>query len=729
MKTLRTLGKRLLFGLVIGCTSSAPAPDASREGSIAGWFLSGPNMGAFKVDVDREVRFRGAASGRLTAVERGVGAGTLMQSIAADAYRGKRLRFAAVVKTRDVEGWTGLWMRIDRPNGRVTFDNMQSRPLRGSNEWTNASVVLDVAPDATAIHFGLLQDGAGTSWLDECALEVVGNEVAVTSVDPYPRALVNADLESAEASITGQPKGWLLQGVAREDFVGLRDASEKHGGNASAKLVNKIDMPRGHAALAQSIAADEWAGMRVRVSAWVKSRALERGGSFSVTTFAADSVMFSPGLTRAYCPLDFDMVWRRCEGVLDIPRNADSIQVALNLQGKGEAWIDDLEIVPVGLDVPPTNVDQRPRAIENGDLEAPGKSPPGWSLQGGARAHYVAVVDTQEKHGGRSSARLEPRVKDPNGYGTLMQQFRVDHLRGKRMRMTAFVKGKDIDGRGDLWLRVQAADSPGDGPGLGGGSCKLSGTFDWKPCTIVFDIPERGDGLDIGIGLDPHGTLWIDDVTFEEVDRTVPVTRPRFARLKLEDGSFEGMQDAPNSWSLSGAGKKDFRVAIDTSEHAEGKASLRFEPTSERPSGYGTVMTSVLAEPYRGKRMRLSAKVKGRGIAARGDLWLRVQAQLSPSDGPGLGGGTCKLTGDFDWRPCTIVFDVPDRGVRIETGIGLGGRGTVWLDDVKLEEVERTTKVTGVVRERSLPENLGFEIGLEAANRSTTRGSGGDQNF
>jgi hypothetical protein len=225
----------------------------------------------------------------------------------------------------------------------------------------------------------------------------------------------------------------------------------------------------------------------------------------------------------------------------------------------------------------------------------------------------------------------------------------------------------------------------------------------------VFDVPERGDAIDIGIGLDAHGTLWIDDVRFEEVDNTVPVTNPRLARAKLDDGSFEGMTEPPKSWVLSGGARKEFRTAIDTNEHAEGKASLRLEPSVDTPSGYGTAMTAILAEPYHGNRMRLSAQVKGRGIIGPGDLWLRVQAEASPGDGPGLGGGTCKLSGDFDWRPCTIVFDVPDRGVRIETGIGLGGRGTIWLDDVKLEEVARTEKVTGLVRDRAAPANLGFE--------------------
>ena len=52
-------------------------------------------------------------------------------------------------------------------------------------------------------------------------------------------------------------------------------------------------------------------------------------------------------------------------------------------------------------------------------------------------------------------------------------------------------------------------------------------------------------------------------------------------------------------------------------------------------------MTSLVAGTYRGKRLRMSAQVRGRGVTARGDMWLRVQAQSSPADGPELGGGSC----------------------------------------------------------------------------------------
>jgi hypothetical protein len=701
----------LVCALASACSSATTVqPPPNQDASVNGWFLSGPRLQAFRIGIDRDVHYVGTASGRLESIEKGSGAGTMMQSVSADAYRGKRLRFSAVVKTRDVDGWTGLWMRVDRPDGRSTFDNMQQRPLRGTLEWSRAEVVLDVAEDATAIHFGLLQDGNGISWIDEAALEPVGKDVAVTALDPYPRALVNVDFESnGERGLLDEPKGWSIQGWAREDFKAVVDRVEKHGGAASAKLVNKVDEPRGHAGLAQVIRADAYAGTRIRVSAWVKGQSLERGGHVTTTSYAADSGPMSPGLTHATCSFGGTFEWRLCEGVLDVPSIADTIEVSLGLQGKGAAWIDDVRIAPVGLDVPLTEIDERPRALKNGDLEAGKKTADGWFMSGGARAHYEAVVDPTEKHGGKQSARLEPRVKDPGGYGTMMQQFRAHDFRGKRLRMNAFVKGKGIDGRGDLWMRVQAADSPGDGPGLGGGHCTLSGTFDWKPCTIVFEVPARGDAIDVGIGLGAHGSLWLDDVTFEEVDASVPLTTGKFGRRTLDDGGFESAVDSPKGWFMSGGARKEFKVTVDRTEHSEGTTSVQLRPSVEKPSGYGTLMTSILAESYRGKRLRMTAQVRGRGITGRGDMWLRVQSAISPGDGPGLGGGSCKLAGDFDWRPCTVVFDVPERGMWIEMGVGLAGPGGVWLDDVKLEEVEKTAKVTSVVHEKSAPENLGFE--------------------
>lgn len=697
----------LVLSATCAACSSRGAPEAPTARPVGGWFLSGPRAAAFRATLDDDVRTGGRSSAKLACVEKGSGSATLMQSISAEAYAGKRVRFSANVRTDAVDGWTGLWMRVDRPYGKTTFDNMQTRPIRGTSPWARASVVLDVAADATSIAFGVAEDGCGTSWVDDAALEIVGAEVPSTAIEPYARTVTNAEFEAA---LGEGVSGWHVEGIAREDYEARRDVTEKHGGAASAMLVNRVPEPSGQGVLLQDVRADDFAGTRVRVTAWVKGKDLERGGRFWALTYGPDSGPLSPGLTRAGCSFEGTFAWRKCEGVLDVPQGASILDLGLALEGKGTAWIDDVTITPVGLDVPLTEVDRRARAIENGDAEEPGPTPKAWFLSGGARAHYEAVVDREERHGGRQSARLSPRVKDPRGYGTMMQAFAVSAYRGKRLRMNAWVKGREIDARGDMWLRVQASDSPGDGGGLGGGMCGLSGTFDWKPCTIVFDVPERGDELQLGVGLAGHGTIWLDDMTIEVVDRSVPLTHDDFApRETLDDGGFEG-EKAPAGWLLSGGGRKSYAFAIDVAEKKSGRASVRLAPAEgAEPKGYGTLMTAIDAGPHRGKRMRMTAQVKGRGVSGRGDVWLRVQSKASPADGPGLGGGGCALSGDFDWKPCTIVFDVPEAGDRIELGVGLGARGTLWLDDVALEEVPAATPTTAVVREKKAPENLGFE--------------------
>lgn len=100
---------------------------------------------------------------------------SVQQTIAADDYRGKRVRFAARVKADKVRGWTGLVMRIVGDDQRVIgLDDMSTRPIRGSEDWRNAEVILDVAQSAITITFGLrLSDGAGKVWVDDLRFEEV----------------------------------------------------------------------------------------------------------------------------------------------------------------------------------------------------------------------------------------------------------------------------------------------------------------------------------------------------------------------------------------------------------------------------------------------------------------------------------------------------------------------------------------------------------------------------
>jgi hypothetical protein len=148
----------------------------------AGWMRMGTQ--GFRVGLDGSVGRSGGASGHVTAASKSPdGFGALSQIIRAEAYRGKRVRFSAYVKTRDVSG-AMLWMRVDGNGGMLAFDNMGNRPLRGSADWTRASVVLDVPAEAEGILYGLILASGGEAWIDDASLEVVGMDVPSTNTVP-----------------------------------------------------------------------------------------------------------------------------------------------------------------------------------------------------------------------------------------------------------------------------------------------------------------------------------------------------------------------------------------------------------------------------------------------------------------------------------------------------------------------------------------------------------------
>jgi hypothetical protein len=103
--------------------------------------------------------------------------GNLMQSFSAAAYRGKRVRFRAAVRT-EISGSAGqaqLWLRIDRGNRQMGFfDNMGDRPIR-SSAWNYYEIIGDVDPDAETINIGLMLLGDGKTWLDDVAFETVAD--------------------------------------------------------------------------------------------------------------------------------------------------------------------------------------------------------------------------------------------------------------------------------------------------------------------------------------------------------------------------------------------------------------------------------------------------------------------------------------------------------------------------------------------------------------------------
>lgn len=158
----------------------------------AGWIRAGSHPGDYEMAVDPAGGRTGAAAfiKSRTATPAGEGFGTLMQQFTGEEYRGKRLRFSGYVKAAGISNWAGLWMRVDGPaaTAPLAFDNMQGRPIKGTQDWRRYEIVLDVPSSATNIAFGILLAGPGQAWIDDLQFDVVGPNVPTTDLMAGPAA-------------------------------------------------------------------------------------------------------------------------------------------------------------------------------------------------------------------------------------------------------------------------------------------------------------------------------------------------------------------------------------------------------------------------------------------------------------------------------------------------------------------------------------------------------------
>ena len=170
--------------LIAGIIFTVNPISAQQLDRIAGWFLAGSKPGSYQTGLDGSVSRTGDSSAFLgSIVDKTDGFGTLMQSCSAEEYLGKRVKMTAWGRSKDVAEWAGMWMRVDgKGNTSLSFDNMQNRAIKGTNDWKKCEIVLDVPMESSSLNFGVLVAGTGKVWFDDISFEVVDDTVASTSM-------------------------------------------------------------------------------------------------------------------------------------------------------------------------------------------------------------------------------------------------------------------------------------------------------------------------------------------------------------------------------------------------------------------------------------------------------------------------------------------------------------------------------------------------------------------
>lgn len=149
------------------------------------WFKAGSNPESYDMGIDIESNRNGKKTITIKSINKNIdGFGTLMQEAFASRYVGKRIRLSGYMKSENVKGWAGFWLRIDQinPQKPISFDNMHNRAIIGTTDWRKYEIILDVPVNGKVLAYGALLYGTGQIWFDDLKFEIVNKSIATTNI-------------------------------------------------------------------------------------------------------------------------------------------------------------------------------------------------------------------------------------------------------------------------------------------------------------------------------------------------------------------------------------------------------------------------------------------------------------------------------------------------------------------------------------------------------------------
>lgn len=133
-------------------------------------------------------------------IQRGAGRGdsvTTLDALIPIDFTGEKIELIGYLRTADVVGYAGLWLREDGSGGVLALDTMQQRGVDGTRDWAEYRVELPLAAGARNLAFGTLLAGEGTLWADDLRIFVDG--VPLRAV-PRIETIIDKDREFVTGS-------------------------------------------------------------------------------------------------------------------------------------------------------------------------------------------------------------------------------------------------------------------------------------------------------------------------------------------------------------------------------------------------------------------------------------------------------------------------------------------------------------------------------------------------
>jgi hypothetical protein len=325
-----------------------------------GWFVQGPLTGSHQASLDLEAAPEGRACVRLDLKNANNGSVRLTQILRAGPYRDHWLKVSAQIAA-DSATTASLFIYLrDRNNVPLPINEFQPQAgVTASARWTRCAVSTYVPVECVSLSFGLVVRHAGRVWVDDVAVfvddrPVTGRRSLTEMNGPFHSDLpANLNFELlppkfaalAEApgrgapnpkAVPATPPRWLTNLESTNAPVTL-DTATFHHGRASACLP---PVASGVSGLRQRFNAEPIQNSRLTVRAWLKR---EHGGSQGALRISVlDKLSSVLGELASPLPAGDSTDWIAIELSIDIPVNAQQVELSCDHTGDGRLWLDEI---------------------------------------------------------------------------------------------------------------------------------------------------------------------------------------------------------------------------------------------------------------------------------------------------------------------------------------------------------------------------------------------------
>ena len=164
--------------------------------SPRGWGGGPPST----ISVDGDIVHGGRWSARLERTTTSTQAFTTLTKAIPVDFGGATIVFRGFLRSQNVSDFMALWMRLDGDIPNLAFSSMQSRQIKGTNEWTEYLITMPFHRDAKQLFFGVLLGGTGKVWADDLQLLVDGEPVWAAPRVERPKTPLDLDQQFDKGS-------------------------------------------------------------------------------------------------------------------------------------------------------------------------------------------------------------------------------------------------------------------------------------------------------------------------------------------------------------------------------------------------------------------------------------------------------------------------------------------------------------------------------------------------